>query len=81
MKTMTIRNVPPDLDRALQRERVRRGASLNQTVLELLGQGLGVGAPASNGLAMLAGRWTAQEHDRFEEAVGVFEQVDPDVWS
>jgi hypothetical protein len=38
MKTLTIRNVPADLAEALQRERARRGQSLNQTVLDLLHQ-------------------------------------------
>jgi hypothetical protein len=81
MKTMTIRNVTPELDQALRRERARRGTSLNQTVLDLLGQRLGVGTAASNGLARLAGTWGAEEHARFEEATAAFEQVDVDMWT
>ena len=33
MRTMTVRNIPPELDEAIQRERARRGQSLNQTVI------------------------------------------------
>ena len=61
MKTLTIRNVPEDLHEALQRERSRRGSSLNQTVVDLLRQRLGVGMTRSNGLGKLAGGWTDEE--------------------
>ena len=80
MKNLTIRNLPPDVAEALEREKRRRGTSLNQTVIELLGQGLGVGAPRSNGLARLAGRWSEEELRHFEEAVAPFEEVDPELW-
>ena len=80
MKTLTIRNLPDDIAEALEEEKRRRGGSLNQTVIDLLSQGLGVGAPRTNGLARLAGTWTADEHRRFEEAVAPFETVDDDLW-
>ena len=73
MKTLTIRNLPPEVAEALEREKKRRGESLNQTVIDLLGQGLGVGTARSNGLAKLAGSWTEAEFRRFEEAVAPFE--------
>jgi plasmid stability protein len=80
MKTLTIRNVPPTLAEALEREKRRRGESLNQTVIELLGQGLGVGEVRSNGLAALAGNWNEEEFRQFEEAVTPFEEIDPELW-
>ena len=80
MKTLTIRNLPPEVAEALEREKKRRGESLNQTVIDLLGQGLGVGTARSNGLAKLSGSWTEAEFRRFEEAVAPFEAIDPEVW-
>ncbi len=80
MKTITIRNVPPEVAEALEREKRNRGESLNQTVIELLSQGLGIGAIRSNGLAALAGRWTEEERLQFEEAVAPFEEIDPELW-
>lgn len=80
MKTMTVRNIPPELDEALQRERARRGQSLNQTVIDLLRQRLGVGGTRSNGLARLAGRWTEEETERFGSDIAPFERVDEEVW-
>ena len=55
MKTVTIRNVPTDLAQALEKERRKRGTSLNRTVLALLRNALGVPYQAvrSNGLRQL----------------------------
>ena len=80
MKTLTIRNVPRDLDEALQRERTRSGQSLNQTVIDLLQQRLGVGVARSNGLAQLAGAWTDEEFAQFQEVTAAFERVDEELW-
>ncbi len=83
MKALTIRNVPRRLAEALERERRRRDESLNATVLDLLGRGLGVGpeGPRRNGLAKLAGTWTAEEQQEFDAAVAAFEAVDVDMWT
>ncbi len=80
MKTLTIRNVPPQVAEALEREKRQRGESLNQTVLELLSEGLGVGTARSNGLARLAGRWSEAEFQEFETAVAPFEEIDDELW-
>jgi len=80
VKHLTIRNLPPDVAEALKREKRRRGESLNQTVIELLSQGLGVGEPRSNGLARVAGRWSEDEFREFQRAVASFEEVDPELW-
>jgi plasmid stability protein len=81
MKTLTVRNLPDNVADALEREKRRRGESLNQTVIDLLSQGLGVSGVRSNGLARLAGAWSAEELRRFERAVAPFEQVDDELWS
>lgn len=80
MRTLTVRNVPREVAEALEREKRRRGESLNQTVIELLTQGLGVGTARSNGLARLAGRWSEEEFKEFEQAVAPFEEIDEELW-
>ena len=82
MKHLTIRSLPPEIGRALEREKRRRGASLNQTVIDVLGQGLGVGGspPRRNGLKRLAGTWTQAEHKAFEAAIAPTEQIDEELW-
>lgn len=82
MKTLTIRNVPRRLADALDRERRRKDASLNSTVLDLLSRSLGVGAaePRRNGLAELAGTWSAEDQQLFDAAIAPLESVDEEMW-
>jgi hypothetical protein len=80
LKNLTIRSVSPKLAEALEREKARRGVSLNQTVLDLLEQGLGVTGARSNSLARLAGSWTEDQHREFMRAVEPFQEVDAELW-
>jgi plasmid stability protein len=80
MKHLTVRNVPEDLAAALSAEKDRLQLSLNQTVIELLRHSLGVDQKRCNGLARLAGRWSEEEHERFEQAVAPFEEIDRELW-
>ena len=81
MKTMTIRNVPDEVAQALDAERLRRGLSLNRTVLALIAESLGVsGEPRSNGLKGLSGDWTEDEYRQFEAATARFSEIDDDLW-
>lgn len=80
MKNLTIRNVPDAVAEALEEEKRRRGQSLSQTVLDLLSQGLGVGTTRTNGLGRLAGSWTEEEFQEFEEAVAGLECLDDKLW-
>lgn len=64
-----------------ERERSRRGQSLNQTVIDLLSQRLGVGTTRTNSLARLAGGgWSEDEYERFARYTAGFERVDEDMW-
>lgn len=80
MKTLTVRKIPPELGSALDAEKSRRGQSLNQTVIDLLRQSLGVGTRRSNGLARFAGVWSEEEYREFKEATKQFEEIDEDMW-
>ena len=82
MKAITIRNVPAELAESLEREKLRRGASLNRTVLALLSEALGAPKPSprSNGLRRLAGTWTEAEYREFERAIAPFGQIDEATW-
>lgn len=82
MKTLTIRNVPKRLADALDRERRRTDASLNSTVLDLLGRTLGADGhgPRRNGLAKLAGTWSADDQRQFDAAVSGLDAVDDEMW-
>jgi hypothetical protein len=82
MKVLTIRGVSKRLADALEREKQRRGQSLNQTVLDVLSDRLGVGdaGPRRNGLARLSGTWSADDTRGFEQAIASTDQIDDDLW-
>ncbi len=82
MRYLTIRDIPEELAEAIDKERRRRGKSLNQTVIQLLAQSLGVLSHGhrKNGLSHLAGTWTAEEHREFETAIVPTEQIDAELW-
>ena len=79
MKSLTIHNIPSEVADALERESERSHAPLDETVISLLRRALGA-QEKRNGLAKLAGTWTAEEHSRFEAAIAVNEQVDEELW-
>ena len=84
MRHLTIRNLPSNLAAALEKEKQRRGKSLNKTVIQLLGQSLNLnlqpGCRRTNGLAHLAGTWTAEEYRGFAEAIEATRQIDEELW-
>lgn len=82
VKHLTVRNLPPHLSRALQKEVRRRGLSLNETVKLLLSRELGIAADEStdNGLRKYAGKWSQEEFEEFVSNTAEFEKIDEDVW-
>ena len=82
MKAITVRDVDGQLARALEQAKRKRGTSLNQTVLDLLRHALGLNAPTSgNGLRSMAGAWSEEDLEEFEQATAPFAQVDEELWT
>jgi len=82
MKQLTIRKVSSELATALSSESRLKNQSINQTVLDLLHQvlGLGVQGGTDNGLSNLAGTWTEDEFLEFNKNTAMFEELDPELW-
>ena len=82
MKQISIRNVPDELARALDRERRLMDRSLNQTVIDLLQRALGLSAchDFDNGLKRFAGRWSDEEFREFEQSTKLFDDLDEELW-
>lgn len=79
MRHLTVRNLEPDIAKALDRERRRSGTSLNQTVIDLLRKALGITAPGKefdNGLGKYAGTWTKEQFEEFERNTAFLNQPD-----
>ena len=78
---LTVRKVPDEVAKALEKERDRLGKSLNQTVIDVLKRGLGIGSEKrSNGIAKLAGKWSVEEFREFENFLKESRKIDPAIW-
>ena len=77
-KQLTIRGVPAEIARKLQKLSSARGRSVNATVLEILHQALGE-SPRRERLARYA-TWTAQDVAEVEEAVAAQRVVEDKLW-
>ncbi|MBI2822427.1 MAG: hypothetical protein HYX74_09395 [Acidobacteria bacterium] len=85
MKTVTLRNLPPDLARVIQKEARAQRVSLNKAVIGLLKACVGRGPDrrvkiAHHDLDGLAGRWGAEEAAEFDQALAEQRVLEPSVW-
>lgn len=80
MKTMTLRNLPPDLAAKIEQEAAQANASLNATVIRLLRQSVGGGAVEKgikkHDLDFLIGSWTQEEADEFDRYLEESRRID-----
>jgi plasmid stability protein len=84
MADLTIRGLDEATTEQLRLEATRRGSSMNAVVKDLLRNGLGLARPSPqrrhSDLDDLAGTWSDEDAREFEQAVALFEQVDPELW-
>jgi plasmid stability protein len=84
MKTITLRNLPPDLRRRIEEEAAATGASYAKTVIRLLRAATGLTGSRSSvrhdDLDELAGTWSPQEGDEFERILAQQRRIDPELW-
>lgn len=84
MRQITIRLTDTALQKAVEETAKREDISLNKAVIRLLRKGAGLdpepGGTIGTSLDFAFGTWTEEEYREFEEAVRVFEVIDPDPW-
>jgi hypothetical protein len=86
MTQLTIRGVDGNLQQILKHEAERRGQSVNRYVLSLLQEAAGVlkeGSrvpPEFRDLDHLAGTWTQQDFEEFEEQLALQRSIDEELW-
>ena len=74
--TITLRNLPPEVEKAILETSRREGISLNKAALRLLEASLR--KPAKNSdFDEFYGTWAGTEADAFEAALNQMRQVDP----
>ena len=84
MKTITVRGVDPDLDRAIKSRAEGDSISVNQWVLKILKKATGMEKEPlfrkHQDLDELAGGWTKEDAAAFQKNTQIFEKIDEDVW-
>jgi hypothetical protein len=86
MKAVTLRNLPPEVAKAIRKEARKKGTSINKAVINLLEGKAGVRGKKTarktvyRDLDSLAGAWTAKEAAEFDEALAAQRAIDPDLW-
>ena len=84
MKAITVRNIPPDVAKAVKEKARKEGLSLNRAVVSLLEEAAGVATRTKpvvhHDLDHLAGTWSQEEYDEFMEALREQRQIDPEMW-
>jgi len=84
MKTITIRNMPPRIERAIRQRARTRKTSANRAVIGMLEDHLGssVSEPAAeyHDLDDLAGVWDEHEAGLFDASLVRQRAIDEDMW-
>ncbi len=84
MKAVTLRNIPPQLDRTIRQRAKNTGVSVNKVVIRLLQEHLGEPgrkqAQRYHDLDELAGAWSKQEAEAFERTLATQREIDPEMW-
>jgi hypothetical protein len=77
--TISLRNLPPEVEKAIEETSEREGISLNRATIRLLEASLH--KPAKNSdFDEFFGVWSKEEADVFDEALSQMRQVDPADW-
>lgn len=84
VRVITLRKLPPKLEKRLGAMARERGWSLSQTVIRLLEETTAESAPSGtskpDALDKLAGTWSGAEADEFDRVVLSGRQIDPELW-
>ena len=85
MKAVTLRKIPPELVRVIERRSRHTGKSLNRTIIEVLEESL-LNRPKkkesrlNHDLDWMFGTWTKEQADEFDKALAEQRTIDPELW-
>ena len=78
--TISLRNLPPEIERAIVGKSEREGISLNKAATQLLERAI---RPASRNSDFdeFAGGWSAEAVSEFDAVMAITRRVDPGDWA
>ena len=84
MTTITLRNLPPEVEREIRKQAKEKGISANKAVSGLLERQVGLRRRGNNkkhhDLDHLFGAWTKKQSEAFDKALAEQREIDPDLW-
>ena len=84
MNAITVRNLPPEVAKAVKEKARKEKLSLNKAIVRLLEEATGVEKGKKkvvhHDLDRFFGTWTKEEADAFDEAMREHRQIDPEMW-
>lgn len=86
MKQITLRDIPDDIARAIEKKARKDKLSLNKTIISLLERTTGAAGrkkgpeTSYHDLDHLSGAWSKSEADRFEKDLLSQRTIDEDLW-
>jgi len=86
MKQITIRSIPEQVKKTVQKEAAQKGVSLNRAIISLLERAVGAKAPEKkkrvlyDDLDHFAGLWSREEAAEFDKTLRAQRKVDAELW-
>ena len=84
MKSITLRGIDEKLSLAIESAAKKEHRSINKTNISLFRKALGFAGheeyPEYDDLDDLAGTWSQEDEDGFNEAVSDFKKIDEEIW-
>jgi len=84
MKQLTIRGLPPDIEKEVAREASKNGLSYNKAIISLLRRAAESGGKGKKTLCHdldhLCGRWNELEGEEFEQQFLEQRRIDENLW-
>ncbi len=84
MGQITIRDMDPEVEKAIRDQAAKTGKSLNRVIQEIIHKHTGFDrkykAPAAESLRRLAGGWSERDAADFFETIKSCEQIDEEMW-
>jgi len=86
VKQITIRSIPDEVRKTVQREAAQKGVSLNKAIISLLERAVGTKSVEKkkrvlySDLDHLAGLWSREEAASFDKTLKAQRKVDAELW-
>ena len=82
MKTLSLRGIDEEMEKALKKEAQKEKTSVNTTILNLIRESIGLRKrhKVYRDLDELAGTWNEKDEEAFKENTQFFDTINEEIW-